>query len=248
MHRKEPGYLPLRELGFALGVAVGCIFLMSRWSIWVWEVVPGLPRVQFSTRWLSIYSLVSALLISGGFRTSSSPTWAKTAVRLGYLGVAGVSAVFSMLIVWRSCFLDQKYEELAAAHAYNAPEYNPKSMVDWKQRVMHPKDPPASLLEGSGDVSIERWTSEDRRIVIDARTPSWLKMRLYPYPGWTMRVDGQLAAAGPQALDGAMTVRVPEGRHEVSLKFQNTWWRTGAVVISAPGGWDDDSSRDVEEA
>ena len=179
MDRKEPGHLPLRELGFALGVAVGCIFLMSRWSIWVWEVVPGLPRVQFSTRWLSIYSLVSALLISGGFQTSSSPTWAKTAVRLGYLGVAGVSAAFSMLIVWRSCFLDQKYEELAAAHAYNAPEYNPKSMVDWKQRVMHPKDPPASLLEGSGDVSIERWTSEDRRIVIDARTPSWLKMRLY---------------------------------------------------------------------
>ena len=98
-----------------------------------------------------------------------------------------------MLIVWRSCFLDQKYEELAAAHAYNAPEYNPKSMVDWKQRVMHPKDPPASLLEGSGDVSIERWTSEDRRIVIDARTPSWLKMRLYSYPGWTMRIDGQQA-------------------------------------------------------
>ena len=137
-----------------------------------------------------------------------------------------------MLIVWRSCFLDQKYEELAAAHAYNAPEYNPKSMGDWKQRVMHPKDPPASLLEGSGDVSIERWTSEDRRIVVDARTPSWLKMRLYSYPGWTMRVDGQLVAAGPEAPDGAMTVRVPEGRHEVSLQFQNTWWRTGAVVIS----------------
>ncbi len=232
MNRKEPGQVPLRELGFALGVAVGCIFLMSRWSIWIWEAVPGLPRVQFSTRWLSIYSLVSVLLISGGFRTSSSPTWAKTGVRLGYLGVAGASAVFSMLIVWRSCFLEQKYEELAVAHAYNAPEYNPKSMVDWKQRVMHPKDPPASLLEGSGDVSIERWTSEDRRIVIDARTPSWLKMRLYPYPGWTMRVDGQRVAAGPEALDGAMTVRVPEGRHEVSLQFQNTWWRTGAMVIS----------------
>ena len=232
MHRREPGHLPWRELGFALGVAVGCIFLMSRWSIWVWEAIPGLPRVQFSTRWLSIYSLVSAMLISGGFRTSSSPTWAKTAVRLGYLGVAGVSAVFSMLIVGRSCFLDEKHEELAAAHAYNAPEYNPKSMVDWKQRVMHPKDPPASLLEGSGDVSIERWTSEDRRIVIDARTPSWLKIRLYPYPGWTMRLDGQRVAAGPEALDGAMTVRVPEGRHEVSLQFQNTWWRTGAIVIS----------------
>jgi len=231
--RQEPGYLPLRELAFAMGVAVGCIFLMSSWSIWVWELVPGLPRVQFSTRWLSIYSLVSALLISGGFLTSSSPRWSRTAARLGYLGVAGVSVVFALLIVSRTCFLDQKCEELAAAHVYNAPEYNPKSMVDWKQRVMHPRDPPASLLEGSGEVLIERWTSEDRRIVIDARTPSWLKMRLYPYPGWTMRVDGQLAAAGPQALDGAMTVRVPEGRHDVSLQFQNTWWRTGSLIVSA---------------
>ncbi len=200
--RQEPGYLPLRELAFALGVAIGCIFLMSRWSIWVWEVVPGLSRVQFSTRWLSIYSLVSALLISGGFQTSSLTTGARTAARLGYLGVASVTVAFSMLIVWRTCFLDQKCEELAAAHVYNAPEYNPKSMVDWKQRVMHPKDPPASLLEGSGDVTIERWTSEDRRIVVDARTPSWVKMRLYPYPGWTMRVDGQLAAAGPERWTG----------------------------------------------
>ena len=44
-----------------------------------------------------------------------------------------------------------------------------------------------------------------------------------------------------------MTVRVPEGRHEVSLQFQNTWWRTGAVAHFRPGGRDDDSSRDVEE-
>jgi hypothetical protein len=153
-------------------------------------------------------------------------------MKLGYLGVASVSAVFSLLIVWQSCFLDRKYEELAAAHAYNAPEYNPKSMVDWKQRVLNPKDPPALLLEGSGDVTIERWTSEDRRIVLVARTPCRLKIRLYPYPGWTMRVDGQLVAAGPEAPDGAMTVKVSEGRHQVSVQFQNTLWRTAAMVIS----------------
>ena len=45
-----------------------------------------------------------------------------------------------------------------------------------------------------------------------------------------------------------MTVRVPEGRHEVSLQFQNTWWRTGAVVISALAAGMMILVYDVEEA
>src|SRR5207249_8652095 len=49
-----------RHLVFAIATFLFCLFVMTGFSVWLWKLVPGLPQIQFSTRWLSIYSFVAA--------------------------------------------------------------------------------------------------------------------------------------------------------------------------------------------
>ena len=60
-----------QEVGFQTTIAALCLFLMTSLSSLVWQWVPGLPQIQFSTRWLSIYSLAGAIIVGAGFQAYS---------------------------------------------------------------------------------------------------------------------------------------------------------------------------------
>src|SRR5206468_501427 len=65
---KRPLLRLRREVEFQTVVAVLCLFLMTSLSGFIWEWIPGLPQIQFSTRWLSIYSLAAATVVGIGFQ------------------------------------------------------------------------------------------------------------------------------------------------------------------------------------
>ncbi|MCP4518012.1 MAG: YfhO family protein, partial [Delftia sp.] len=68
-------------------------------------------------------------------------------------------------------------------------------------------------------------------------TPKKFVLRLYTFyfPGWRAYVDGEeveIEVAGPE---GFITLRVPEGEHEVLVRFGDTPPRTAGWIISAVG-------------
>ncbi|MCI0626313.1 MAG: YfhO family protein [Acidobacteria bacterium] len=222
-----------RHVMFAALLCAGCVFLMSRASIWLWELVPGLAKIQFSTRWLSVFTLGSALLITAGFQVYSAGAngW-RQALKLGHMTLGFAAGVATLLVILGSCFLSEEHTRMARQHLYNAPEYNPRSMVRWKERILYPQLEECLLLEGKAKIKVLAWKTRERRVAVDAASLATIKLRVFDYPGWEVSLNGQRITPEADPADGGMTVRLPAGKHELSLRFVNTWWRNAALGIS----------------
>jgi len=224
-----------RELGFAAGVGLTCLFLMSRFSVWVWDWVPRLPQIQFSTRWLSVFSWAVALI--GGlsldlFRKRGTQSW----LNLLHFALAFFMVLGTGILILRACFLAEEHNDRARQSVQNAPEYNPRAMADWKRQEIWPTDPPFTVSEGQARVRIERWAAENRSLVVEAETPVRLKIRLFDYPGWTVQDNGVVMSPGVDRANGSMLLDVSQGQHRIEISFQPTPWRTGALVLSVLTG------------
>jgi 6-pyruvoyl-tetrahydropterin synthase related domain len=239
-----------RVLWFAFWTALFCLFLMSRASIPIWEWMPGLRQIQFSTRWLSIYTLMAALLIGialGGLAQRWTDSIVRVGFKLGLLTIGALAVVGSFMIVRGSCFLGPEEARQAEMNVYNAPEYNPRTMPNWSQRVIAPENTKWWVTQGTAKVEMRRWAAHERELSIEADSTVQLKLRLFDYPGWQMRLDGAPVAVSTDPGDGRIWVRLPPGHHVLALSFENTLWRGLSLLVSGLTavailifcGWDD---------
>jgi len=223
------------ELRFAAGVGLGCLFLMSRLSAWVWDWVPRLPQIQFSTRWLSVFSWAVALIVGlslDPFHRQRFRGWPN----LVHFALAFIMVVGASILIFSGCFLLQEHNDLARQNVQNAPEYNPQAMTDWKRQVIRPSDAPFALLQGQAYLRIERWTAENRSLVVEAETPVRIRVRLLDYPGWGVFDNGVALSHGVDPASGAMLLDVSPGQHQIEITFRTTPWRTLALILSFGSG------------
>lgn len=234
LRTNRPSFRLSQEMRFQFTVAVLCLFLMTSLSSSIWNWVPGLSQIQFSTRWLSIYSLAVTVIAGAGFQAYATGTTGIIKVTvMGHLTLTFVAAMASLLIILGGCFLKEEYNEMAAAGIYNAPEYNPRAMKQWKQRVIYPADPPYSLVEGRARVTMNRWSAHDRELTINADEPVCLRIRVLYYPGWTALCDGRPVPSSTDPQTGGIVVNFPAGLHQLRIIFKSTWWRNLACGTSA---------------
>jgi hypothetical protein len=222
-----------REMMFSAGVVTFCLFLMSRPSAWLWDRVPGLAQIQFSTRWLSILTFSACLLIGVGFDTyRSSKFGLERVMKLTHFSLGLLAALMTMLIIFGACFLGEEEEKLAERNVVNAPEYNPRSMPNWKQRVIKPLEPRVVVLDGVSKVDVIEWRGQMRRLRVESETATHIRLRILDYPGWAVKVDGRETPHSVDPASGGVVVSLSAGFHQVSAEFTWTWWRGLGAGIS----------------
>jgi hypothetical protein len=221
-----------REAGFQVAIAAFCLFFMTSPSSFIWEWVPGLAQIQFSTRWLSIFSFSAAIVAGIGFQGEGRPGTGIKLVSFGHLTIAFVAGLASLLIILGGCFLTEEHSRMAAASIYNAPEYNPKEMKLWRERVIQPGELLYSVVDGKALVTVDRWSTHDRCLSVKAEVPTRLRIRLLHYPGWTASCDGRQIPLHTDPESGAIMADVPSGFHRFCIRFEDTWWRKAALGFS----------------
>ena len=219
---------------WAGGTALGCLFLMSRPSAWIWDLLPGLPQVQFSTRWMSILTLASALAIGLAMTAypETSPSTGIKWLKLSHFSLCLGACFFSVVIVMSGCFLGEDEEKLAIANFNNAPEYNPKVMPNWKQRTIETRDPVVAVLQGNAQIRVNQWQAQSRRIHVDAEGPVRLRLRLFNYPGWVIKGNNGRLTPTDDSCTGGMVIDLDPGLHDLHVEFTETWWRRISLLVS----------------
>ena len=231
----EPGNQELRRLRiFFILLAASCAFLTTEASKWLWGVVPGFSQVQFPMRWLAFLTLAVSCVAGIGIRSLSeySAHW-RTKIKAVLLATTFfVCGLLSLVIVSNSCFLEEEANRLALLHAYNATEYNPLWTPEPEKRLRLQTEPLFYLEAGYGKVTVEKWASQEKILSYSAAGPLTLRLRVFDYPGWTAYVDGFPHSLQRDSLTGAIKVALSAGSHLLRIRFEDTWWRIGAQVIS----------------
>lgn len=89
---------------------------------------------------------------------------------------------------------------------------------------LHAVAPPVSPT-----VTLMDWHPEETRLTVHSAQPGYLVIGDLWYPGWTARVDG---ARTPilRAYTALRAIQIPEGEHEVSLRYEPLSFRIGAGI------------------
>lgn len=232
---------------------LGLIFLMLSASTPIWERVPGLPYLQFPWRLLGPANLMLAVCAAGSTTLLPAGRWRNPALTAGLAAILLLALPVLYPPMWAPDFggtapgdIIQWEQHSLALGTTSTGDFVP---VGAALVPMHPEPTLVESYSRSGPVDkVNRATLPDGATVeiiehgplhdcFAVSTPKKFVLRLYTFyfPGWRAYVDGEeveIEVAGPE---GFITLRVPEGEHEVLVRFEDTPPRTAGWIISVVG-------------
>jgi uncharacterized membrane protein len=210
-------------------------FLMLRWSLPLWQILPELRFVQFPWRWMfplcTSAILLLALAISASKR--SRVLWLSVAFLAG-----AVATGIAYTKQWYPHVVDQMAANFQSGRGYaGLPEYTPVA----NNTLSMPKDAPFVAPAGwrfeptnirGTTIYIENWSAERKEICADLPGPTTLDLKLLAYPGWSVTVNGKPVELRADSQTGQVQVSLPAGMSRTELRFERTLDRSVGVGIS----------------
>ena len=246
----------LAEVWWALlSLGIAASFLMFRPSAPLWRYAPKLAFMQFPWRWLEALAVVFAFFLAAAIglirqRWASGLALTAVFVLIGFTGYLIAKDTW-----WDDGDVPFLTGELASSHGYEGTdEYAPDGSDRYQLPGATPDaeeipeiaptppvaeiDPVTGKVVGDAgmQIKIAQWTSERKIFAESSAKPVTLALRLVIYPAWEVRVDGVDATARAASTTAQMLLSLPQGSHEVEVRFRRTWDRTAGGAISLLSG------------
>ena len=234
-------------------LAFGLIFLLLPASTPVWENVPLMEYLQFPWRLLGPINLMLAVCAAGSATLLPVGRWRAPALAAGLAAILLLALPVLYPPMWPPDFgptapedIIQWEQESGALGTTSTGDFLPV------EAALAPVQPAPWLVESysrPGPVDrINRFTLPDgasveiigqgplyNRIAVSTPRNFVLRLLTFYFPGWRAYVDGEeveIEIAGPE---GFITLWVPEGKHEILVRFEDTPPRTAGWIISVAG-------------
>jgi 6-pyruvoyl-tetrahydropterin synthase related domain len=210
-----------RSLKAALVLLIGSFVMATSLSKPIWTIIPKLSEVQFPWRWLSVTSLMGAILFA-----ASIPKWQeqfRQRIRPRDLAV-GLAFTLSLVFIGTQVIQDCDYIGHAKFEPMVQEIRGAVSFKDWlpamAKEFTNVEKMNAQADAGSRPVTVNAWEPERRSIHLGAGSQSALKVRTYFYPRWTAKADGQSlpVTANP---DGLLLITTPTRETDIELDFES---------------------------
>lgn len=233
-----------------LAAVLAAMLLMLPESRPLWQTLPLLQLTLFPWRLLGPLALFTALL-AGSLFAQPGPTLPPR------LGLPALGLALAGLVIAGLPFASPPREPVPAAPgladlaAFEVPpdfigtttggEYLPSWVMAlpdvWPDRqALIAGEPMERFAAGPGTTIVaEPLGAVGHRAVITASAPVTVTYRVFYFPVWQARLDGQPAPITPTEPEGLMAVAVPGGRHTLELTFGSTPPRTLGLAFSAVG-------------
>ncbi|MDX6385380.1 MAG: hypothetical protein QOK48_2953, partial [Blastocatellia bacterium] len=208
-----------RTLNAPLILLLATFLMATSISKPVWANLPKLGEVQFPWRWLSITSLMGALVLA-----ASLPHWLEELRRKLRPRDFAVGVVFTLALVFvgTQIIQDSEYIGREKFEALTQDVRGAVSFKDWLPVAARDFNSVAKMSgnaeAGTRSVSITAWEPERRSFHLGAGTDSVLRVRTYFYPRWTARADGQTLPITTNA-DGLILISAPTEASDIQLNF-----------------------------
>jgi hypothetical protein len=247
---------------FAAAISAAGIVMAIPISLPLWESIPILKFVQFPWRFLLLPSIGMAILCGAVVSSLSArgdegerprySSWIAPSLCLlfiaGSLPILGFERRLPLekIRYRKEIALDPRRDTSAAASGY--PRFTRAFVRDqlllWGDHIPPgaPLDPGVAILDeprarfanGAGRIDVVEEDPARFRIEVSASKPSLVRLHLYGFPGWTLRLDGHPAPFGPAVPDlPVLTIAVPAGDHVAEVSFERTPIRRAGDLTTA---------------
>lgn len=214
-----------------LGVFAGSLFLMTEWSIPIWNSITILQKFQFPWRLLTITVFITAAM--GGYVSSFISVKKQQIV----LVLTIVVLVITTNQMWKP--KDYRlYDESFFTSIYHGTTDTGESSPIWSVRFMESEETaPLQVIEGNATIEmlLRNSTKRTYNVQVIERT-RFVENTLY-FPGWIILDNGNQIPIEFQDPNwrGRMTFWLEPGDHEIQILFKDTKLRSIANGISLAG-------------
>lgn len=197
--------------------------LMLKISLPFWRVFPFMNYFQFPWRFLSLMILFTSFLAGSILNLPKGRFIISLAIALsillgmGYTGVAYYLERNDSYYTTRSNFID----------GTNSPGNSFNTM--WMDQVNKKKEK-LVFAKGEGIISKEKNRSTFSSYEVDIKKQAKLNASIAYFPNWRVYVDGKIQKSG--IYQGLISFSLSPGKHNVSIKFEDTLVRKIALAIS----------------
>jgi len=215
---------------FFLIIALWSLFLLLGISKFIWEYIPFFKYIQFPYRWLNITTFAVVFLSAVIFYTQDH-----------YNQMKNRCSLFIVLFFLICLILDYRY--ITTAHIFTETSLIPIKHMHWnyeqpiwvnQEKIDKGEDVAqgVEIKKGKGIAETMAWKSAERVIQIEALTTVTLRIRTFYFPGWKAYVNSKKTEIKTEYGTGAMIISVPEGKHTLLIRFEDTPVRYYAKLVS----------------
>jgi hypothetical protein len=245
--------LPETVWAAMLAAAAAATILMLRPTAIFWSLLPKLRFVQFPWRWMSIVGVVFAFFLAAAL-AAARPRIRWIWIACVALILAGGATFFVHATWWDTDDIStlqagvkagtgfdgvDEYDPIGDDH-YNLPAKAPQVKLlaavpagdDAPESPDAAKSPDASAAAVGATILLQRWTTNEKRLRVNALGPVRVALRLLNYPAWRVEVNGARVTPEKAGDTDQMIVALPAGASEVTVRFVRTWDRTLGGMLS----------------
>jgi uncharacterized membrane protein len=199
-------------------------FMAHEKSSFIWTLLPPLVYLQFPWRFLVLGNvffsiMVGSLLISQNTKRS--------------VGILITTFCF-LILLNLSFFTPSKWFNITLLEKFSGPTWDKQmttSIYDYLPIfATHPPTAPAPSLpevsNGFADFLYYTKGTNWQSFTIQNNEDTVIKLPIFDFPGWVVKVDGKKVAIDHQNELGLITVKVVAGEHQVFAKLTDTPVRT----------------------
>ncbi|MGB7846116.1 MAG: 6-pyruvoyl-tetrahydropterin synthase-related protein [Candidatus Acidiferrum sp.] len=218
-----------------LVVGAAAALLTLRFTLPLWNYLPKLRFAQFPWRWMSVIAVVSCCFLAVAMEKRRGWLW--------FVVLLVLSLPLAAFLVnntwWDEDEMPVQRDAIANGHGFDGTdEYDPLGddhldlPLHAPLAVILPADPADSAVP-QARLQVQRWTTERKKILVDAQSAARVALRLLNYPAWRVEVNGKTVS--PERMDDVnqMVIPVEAGRSEIIVQFVRTADRTWGNAISA---------------
>jgi hypothetical protein len=234
----------MEELLPALIFFVLSWFLMSGASLWLWQVLPILWKVQFPWRVSGVLDLATATIavctLQHLIQTRDSISCliaGSSCLLLIYCSFTGRYVIGNLDPLEDTHYIAYRNEEVKLGH--DAPEYTTVWAQatfggDFRKITLNDK---VHIDNNIDQVRVLEW--QPRKILLDvqAREPGEITIHQFYFPGWRAQIveDGRTLPMHPGKNFGLARVKVPAGSYLLLIEMRPMWQEVVGGVFSIFG-------------
>lgn len=223
-----------KQLIFHFVVAAASVFLVTKWSEFLWSTLFPLRYILYPWRFLGATALATSTMFV-----------------FFIAGLEKHKTTISFLLVALALYTNRHYikvdkyipeeipSEIALGNGTTDNEFNPIWFNPETTQFAHPK---AEAITGNAQISKLQTKTNEWTFTVNAQETSLIKLGHLYFPGWSVNTNGKPTKIYPSQsvkttkiqknLNGLITFYIPKGTHSIEAIFKETLTRQVGNIIS----------------
>jgi len=211
-----------------VAVIVILVFVMMPPSLVLWRTLPLIQFISFPWRLLSLTAFALSFLCGGICLINFDQRWP-----FGNRIVQGIVIGWLLVLTVGYCrpetllpVPDDQYSRAKLQGSYGV-AMNGEYLPIWADKS--PQKVGIQIRGGeiqirSGQATLTQVSADmlSSQLMVDAATPTTLLIGTLYFPGWNAYLDGYMLSVGQERMTGLMTLQIPQGKHVVTMRFEDT--------------------------